>query len=214
MDTATRGDVLTASVDDMVPEGPPARANPARGIALIATALILGLFVLRQGFETVNGEADAEGASSTATATEEGTDDGGSGAEPVDEGGGAEPPPPEEQEPLSPSELTVRVVNTTSVPGTAANWSCFLDTEYTTVEPTDAAGDRDQRAATVVMFAPELDQEAAQLAQAIGDGVGVEPVPQDPPLGSDGQPLMAEGVQLLVMLGTDQAGAAEPCPEG
>lgn len=193
----------------MVPEGPPARANPAKGIALIATALILGLFILRQGFDTVGEEPPADGAAAEEeSAGEEPT-------EAPEAGGGDGTVPPEEEEPmLGPSELTVRVVNTTSVVGTASDWTCFLGSQYGTLEPTNAAGERDQQATTVVLHRPELDREGAQLAQIIGEGVVSEPVPDDPPLDSDGQPLMGEGTHLLVMLGTDRAGAAEPCPQG
>lgn len=206
----------------MVPEGPPTRANPARGIVLIATALVLGLFVLRQGFETID---DVPAAGSASESQEEsdsgdpGTEGTADGAEGEGEGPDSEAPP-ETQEPLrDASELTVRVINTTSVAGTAANWACFLRDEGGYVsdpgQATNLAGEPDQRPQTTVMFAAGLDREAADLAQKVGTEVGVEPVPADaPPTDNQGQPLMAEGVQLLVVLGGDLAGNEPSACEG
>lgn len=221
---ATRTEVLTTNVDRMVPEGPSTRANPARGIVLIATALVLGLFVLRQGFETV--DVPAAGSGSGAEEESGSADQGSQGTTDVPDGEGegegdtSETPPESQEEPLTaPSELTIRVVNTTSIVGTAANWSCWLrdDGGYITdpAQATNLAGERDQRASTTVMHAAGLEGEAAELAQKVGTDVGVGPVPADaPPTDTQGQPLMAEGVQLLVVLGSDLAGnEPSPCEE-
>lgn len=215
--------MLTTNVDRMVPEGPPTRANPARGIVLIATALVLGLFVLRQGFETID---DVTAVDSTSDSQEEGESGDPSaegtaeGAEGEGEGDGGEASAEPQEEPLrDASELTVRVINTTSTVGTAANWACSLrDTGGYITDPaqaTNLAGERDERPQTTVMFAAGLDREASELAQAVGTDVGVEPVPADaPPTDTEGQPLMAEGVQFLVLLGSDLAGNEPGACEG
>lgn len=213
--------MLTTNVDHMVPEGPSTRANPARGIVLIATALVLGLFVLRQGFETVDdvpaasSSSETEEESGSADPDAEGTGDQEEGDNGGDPGEGTSEP---EAEPLQdPSELTVRVVNTTAVVGTAANWTCFLQADYIADpgQATNLAGEPGQRDRTTVMHAAGLEGEAAELAQKVGTDVAVEAVPLDPPLTNrQGEPLMAEGVQLLVLLGTDLAGNEPSVCEG
>lgn len=189
-------------------EDPPARANPTRGLALIATAVILGIFVLRQGFETTdNGAAatevgsDQEEDSSDGTPEEddeEGEDEGAANEE-------AEAPP----EPLAPAELMVRVANTTGVGGAAGGWSDNIETNgYQTAEPTDAA-ERDLERTTVV-HREELAAEASSLAAAIGepDQIQVRPFAGEELLSQAGEPLMTEDVDLLILLGQDLADQA------
>jgi hypothetical protein len=52
----------------MVPQRSHARANPARGIALIATAAILGFFVLRNGWDQNLPDVDETGSQAPTSA--------------------------------------------------------------------------------------------------------------------------------------------------
>lgn len=201
----------------MPPDGPSrgssSRANPARGLALIATALILGIFVLRQGFDTDNdsaaeaaqtGDTEQQEESSGDGAQGEGDEQGGDGgSDQGGDGGGAGNEP--QDEPLPASELAVRVANTTSVTGAAAGWSENIGTNgYEVGEPVQAAGE--ERPASAVYFRAQFEREADQLAEAIGVAPdAVAPLPDPPPVSIEDEPLLPEGAQLLVILGTDLA---------
>ena len=175
----------------MVPERTHSRANPARGVALIATAVIVGVFVLRNGWDqnrqvvsAAGDEAPAEGGATTAPPA--GSDSTASTA------------------PLRPpTEVVVRVLNAAQVPGAAGTWSDALGRAgYQIAEAGNAPETRD---ATAILFAAGFEREAAELARqmqapangvaAIGDPPSVDPA----------------GAQLVVMLGTDIADSA---PEG
>lgn len=170
----------------MVPEHSPARANPARGLALIATAVIIGIFVLRQGWDNAPGASAASGG----TPTEE-------GGEAAD--GATETTPPTTPEHLT-SEVTVRVFNATDVGGAAGGLTEALNNEgYVTVEATDAPADFSPDV-TEVFYIPGFDREAASLAQAIeAQPSAVKPFPNPPPAMD---PL---GSQVMVVLGLDLA---------
>lgn len=173
----------------MVPERTHSRANPARGVALIATAVIVGFFVLRNGLDqntpivsSANTEAPADGAATTA------------------------PPPGSETTastaPLRPpAEVSVRVLNASGVGGAAGDWSSALAADgYQMIEAGNAP--ETNREATAVLFAPGFDREAGMVAQAMGapaDGVA-----------AIGEPPTAEanGANIVVLLGTDIASSA------
>lgn len=197
------------TLDGMPAEGPPPRANPARGLALIATALILGIFVLRQGFDT-DTDRVVEAAERAEEADENGeaAADEPSGDENDGSGEAEEADEPEEVEPRSPTEITVRIANTTAIGGAAGTLSGAIEQNgYSTIEPTDAA-DRD-RDTSVIVFREGWDAEAVVLASEIApEGVEVElrELGDEPPLSTDNQPLMGEDVQLLVLMGHDLAG--------
>ena len=173
----------------MVPERTQARANPARGLALIATAVIVGIFLLRNGF-------DDQGVPDIVSDSPAATQPGGAAASSGD-GGTATTAPPAQAPPKTPAEVTVRVANAAGVNGAAAEWTGKIaDAGYKTVEATNATPNRD---ATAVLFQAGFDREAGMLAEAIGapsDGVVAltEPAQVDP-----------GGANLVVLLGTDLA---------
>jgi hypothetical protein len=170
----------------MVPEHTPARANPARGLALIASAVIIGIFVLRQGWDDGAGGSVSTGGNPAEQA-----------GEPSD-GDTATTPPTQPERPNT--EVTVRVFNSTDTGGAAGRLSEGLVNEgWQAVEPTDAP-DGWQAEKTEVLFLPGYDQEAATVAGAIGapaDAVKAFPDPLEMDPG---------GAQILVMLGGDLAG--------
>jgi hypothetical protein len=198
----------------MAPDGPPARANPARGLALIATAVILGFFILRNGLD-VDTDLSSEAAADNAT-DEAAEEDVAEGDEPGDEGDGngddagdAEGDEPAQPELRAPSEVTVRVANTTGVGGAAGTLSTQVETNgYAIAEATDSA-ERD-RAETVIYYRDGYEAEARALADAIapeGTSVQVEAAPADPPMDRDNaEPLLTDETHLLVLLGADLAG--------
>jgi hypothetical protein len=175
----------------MEPERPSARSNPARGVALIATAVVIGLFILRNGFdEPSSGDITAAteaAAGDTTSSTAAG--DGGQG-----EGAGTTEAPPARPA----AEVTVMVANTTSVGGAAGG---LTETVAGLGYPTaPAANVQPPVEATQVLFTEGFEREAAALAQAIqapADGVAAMPAPPPTDLG---------GAQVLVLLGPDLAG--------
>lgn len=187
----------------MASEDPPARANPARGLALIATALILGIFVLRQGFDTTDDLA-AGAADTGEEEEEEAPPDEGDDEAAADE---QEEAPPE---PRSPDQLTVRVANTAGVAGAAAEWTDNIKTNgYKTTDATNAE-DPDP-ATTAIVYADGLEAEATALAEALGDPGQIQLRPQADAgelTSTNGEPLMGEDVQLVVLLGQDLASQA------
>lgn len=172
---------------------PPVRAHPARGVALIATAVILGFFVLRNAWDqgvplvATNDENAGEAPQDDAPDEADGDD--------ADDDG---EPTEDDAAPVRPAEeVTVRVANTTGVAGAAGNVTDLLaGGGYQTVDPTDAEGARET---TVVLFSEDFEREAAELSQALADPpTNIEPLP-DPP------PVDPAGAQLVVMLGDDLA---------
>jgi hypothetical protein len=173
----------------MVPERTQARANPARGLALIATAVIVGIFLLRNGF---GDQGIPDSGSDTPAVTQPGGD---ATAPPAD--GSATTAAPAQTPPKAPAEVTVRVANAAGVNGAAGEWTDKISQAgYKTVEATNATPNRDT---TAVIFQAGFDREAGMLAEAIGapsEGIVAlsEPAQVDP-----------AGANLVVLLGTDLA---------
>jgi hypothetical protein len=170
----------------MVPERTQARANPARGLALIATAVIVGFFLLRNGWNQ-----------NAPTVTE-------ASAEEAPAEGGEQGAPPAGSDPTAsttpiraPGEITVQVLNASGVSGAARGLSDQItQASYITVEPGNAPETRD---VTAVLFIDGFDREAANLATQIGAAADqVLPVAQAPGV-NPGE------AQLIVLLGTDKA---------
>jgi LytR cell envelope-related transcriptional attenuator len=173
----------------MVPErSSRARANPARGIALLATAVIVGIFLLRNGWEEGGSvAADTSGQSASDASGEGGT-------------GGGDETTASTQPPRQPSEVSVRVLNASGVSGAAGQKSDVLaQGGYQVVEAGNAPEGTDP-ATTVVLFAPGYDQEAVMVAQALGSNPSSVAALTDPPQVETG------GAQIVVILGTDLAG--------
>lgn len=162
------------------------RANPGRGVALIATAVVIGLFVLRNGFGTT-AASDADDDSTSPPETAAATTPAGGGDTTATTVAAARPP----------SEVTVLVANASGVTGAAASQSERLtDGGYQTLEPDDAPERED---VTRVLFAAGFEREAATLAESIGapaNAIGAMP---NPP------PVELQGAQILVLLGPDLA---------
>jgi hypothetical protein len=167
----------------MVPERTQTRANPARGIALIATAVIVGIFLLRNGWE--NGS----------TVAADGVDDrpqAGAGPD-TETTASTQPARP-------PAEVTVRVANASGIGGAAGEKTDLLAQDgYPTVEPTNAPEGTDP-ATTVILFAAGYDREAAMLAEKLGAAPTSVAALTEPPQ------IDPAGAQLVVILGTDLAG--------
>lgn len=166
-----------------------AGSNPARGVVLVAVAVILGLFLLR----AIDDTSTPEGA----VTTDPGSAVGSTGA-PAGDGGGESTTTETSVRP--PAEVTVRVANASGVQGAAgARTDQLAGAGYPTVEATN--GPRgEQLAATQVLFVDGYEREAQQLAEALGaPAEGVTPL-ADPP------PVDPGGAQVVVLLGTDLAG--------
>lgn len=173
----------------MVPERTQARANPARGLALIATAVIVALFLLRNWDGTGDGVAAAgTGETGTTQVTAPGqTTVPGAGGEAA----------PTTVAARAPEELSVRVLNATDVPGAAGRMSEVLtNAKYKIIKADDAGKMFDT---TRIVYAAGFEREAVELARAISSPAdGLEAL-ADPPQ------YKAEGANLIVLLGKDLA---------
>lgn len=187
-------DLLHASLVEVVRPNPSARANRARGLALIASAIILGFFVLRNAWDQGVPVVAANGGDTEEATEGEATegDDGAANGENGEQGEGETP------EVRPPSEVTVLVTNTTDVGGAAATYTQLLSdgAGYQTVEPTNAD---EQRDTTAVLFVEGFEREAAQLAEGLAN-----PPPEVAPM-PDPPPVDPAGAQLVVLLGLDLA---------
>ena len=174
---------------------PEPTANPARGAALVVVAVLIGLFLLRNGLDTseaitTNGGGDgpsADGGDPSDGTTDEGPDD-----------------TTTTTVALRPAtEVPVIVLNDSGVAGVAGRYSDFLAAAgYPLTNPEGAnaevAGDA---ATTLVHFAPGFEAEAAAVAALIGapDTVVPTALPTPPP-----GPIASASV--VVVIGTDIAG--------
>ena len=174
-------------------EGPPSsRSTPARGIVLLAAAVVLGLFLLRaledsgssDDAATAPSGSTAAGGETSDTTTAEGDGDTTTTAAPL----------------RQPAEIVVRVANVSGVEGAAGARTEQLAAEgYQTVEPTNGP-EGQQLDATQVFFVDGFEGEAGALAEVMGAAAdGVTAMPAQPPIDPG-------GAQIVVLLGTDLAG--------
>jgi hypothetical protein len=172
-------------------EEPSTRSNPARGIVLLAAAVVLGLFLLR-ALDDSSTSDDIAATTGTTAANGEGTDT--TAAE--DGGDTTTTAAPLRQ----PAEIVVRVANVSGVSGAAgAKTEQLAAAGYQTVEATNGP-EGQQLDATQVLFVDGFEGEAGALAEALGAPAdGVAAMPAQPPADPG-------GAQLVVMLGTDLAG--------
>jgi hypothetical protein len=167
-----------------------ARSSPARGIVLIAAAVVLGLFLLRALDDSSSSDGTiAAGPGTTAPAGSDDTTD--TTAEEGDETTTTVPVRP-------PAEVVVRVANASGVEGVAGQRTEQLaGAGYQTVGPTNAP---EQLEATQVLFAEGFEGEARALAEALGaPAEGVAALPAPPPVDP-------AGAHMVVLVGTDIAG--------
>lgn len=158
--------------------------SPARGAALVVAAVVLGLLLLRNGLDTSEVVTSSRGNDSGSDAPTDGDE-------------------PEETTTTTapvkaPSEVTVVVLNGTSVGGAAGKYSTALGTAgYVMLDPTDATT---KVPVTQVFFAPGFEREAAAVALAAGAPATVTPAPlPTPPPGEIGE------ANVVLVVGTDIA---------
>jgi hypothetical protein len=163
--------------------------NPARGVALVVVAVLLGLVLLRNGLDTSEVVTSSPNDSRTDGTSDEGADE---GTDAVDE---------QTTTTLavrSPAEVTVVVLNGTSVGGAAGKYSTAIGTAgYQMGEPADAAT---KIPATQVLFTEGYEREAAAVALAAGAPATLTPAPlPTPPPGEVG------AANVVVVIGADLA---------
>jgi hypothetical protein len=161
--------------------------NPARGAALVVVAVLIGLFLLRNGLDTSEAITNQGGSDTSSDGDDAGSTDGDGGDTTTTTAPAVRPP----------SEVTVIVLNGTSVDGAAGVYSDALATAgYVMSAPAGADADA---TATQVYFAPGFEAEAAAVATAIGaPAVAPAAVPVPPP-----GPISTESV--VVVIGPDIA---------
>jgi hypothetical protein len=169
-------------------------ANPTRGAILVVVAVVLGLFLLRNGLDTTE-------------AVRASNDDRGSQRDdeqaPGEEGDGEEGETTETTVPVrAPAEVPTVVLNGTNVAGVAGRFNDHLAAAgYPMGTPANASPKVD---ATAVYFLPGYDREAAAVAAAIGaPETAVAPLPATVP-GEIG------GAQVVVVIGADLAAVGPP----
>jgi hypothetical protein len=167
--------------------------NPARGAALVVVAVLLGLVLLRNGIDT------SEVVTPTRDASEEGTDEGTDGGdEGTDEGTDEGEETPTTAAVRPPAEVSVIVLNGTSIAGTAGKYSdAIASAGYQMIEPGNATS---QTPTTLVFYTEGFEAEAVAVATAAGVPATVSPAPlTDPPPGEVG------AANVVVVIGTDIA---------
>jgi hypothetical protein len=163
--------------------------NPARGAALVVVAVVIGLFLLRNGLDTSEAITSNPGDGQSTDGSDSGGGDGTDGTTttttPV----------------RSPADVPTIVLNDSGVGGAAGAYSDALAAAgYTLTNPDGANADADGDAATtVVYFAPGFETEAAAVAAAIGaPDIVPAALPTTPP-----GPIASASV--VVVIGTDLA---------
>jgi LytR cell envelope-related transcriptional attenuator len=169
-------------------------ANPARGAALVVVAVVIGLFLLREGLDSSEAV--------TADPSDQGSDssDSGDGSDGSDEGGDGTTTTTVATRP--PGEVPTIVLNDSGIAGAAGTYSdALLAVGYQLTNPDGANADAEGNAATtLVHFAPGFEAEAAAVAAAIG---APDLVPSALPTTPPGP---IAGASVVVVLGTDLAG--------
>src|SRR5688572_31052408 len=176
-------------------------ANPARGAALVVIAVVIGLFLLRNGLDTSEAVTSNPGDQSTdaseSSDSDEGTDEGATDDTTVDTTPTTRPV----------NEVPTIVLNDSGVTGAAGVYSEALAAlGYQLTDPDGDNADADgDAAATIVYFADGFEAEAAAVATAIGAPEAVVPqlLPTTPP-----GPIA--GASVVVVIGTDLASVAPP----
>lgn len=176
-------------------------ANPARGAALVVVAVVVGLFLLRNGLDTSEAIRTQTGGNGETETTDDTADAG------TDEG----PEGTTTTTPASrpPAEVPSIVLNGSGVTGAAGRYSEFLaGLGYTLTNPAGANADN-RTDTTLVYFLPGFEAEAAAMVAALGSPPGVVPAPlPTPPPG----PIAAASV--VVVLGSDIGNTTPTPPEG
>lgn len=175
-------------------------ANPARGAALVVVAVVIGLFLLRNGLDTSEAIRTQGGSSDGTEATDDtadaGTDEGTDDVTTTTTLAGR-----------APAEVPTIVLNGSGVTGAAGRYSEFLTgLGYSLTNPTGANADN-RTDTTLVYFAPGFEAEAAAMVVALGSPAGVvpAPLPTTPP-----GPIAAASV--VVVVGSDIGNTTPTAP--
>jgi hypothetical protein len=168
-------------------------ANPARGAALVVVAVVIGLFLLREGLDT------SEAVSSGSTDKGSDSSDSGTATDSTDQGTDDTTTTTLASRP--PGEVPTIVLNDSGIAGAAGTYSeALAGAGYQLTNPDGANADAEGDATTtIVYFAPGFEAEAAGVAAAIGAPT-LEPtaLPTTPP-----GPIA--GASVVVVIGTDLA---------
>ena len=166
--------------------------NPARGAALVVVAVVIGLFLLREGLDTSEAV--------TTNPSEQGSDssDSSDSADGTDEGDGTTSTTLETR---APGEVPTIVLNDSGISGAAGTYSdALVAAGYQLTNPDGANADAEGDAATtIVYFAPGFEAEAEAVAAVIG---APDLVPTALPTTPPGP---IAGASVVVVLGTDLA---------
>jgi hypothetical protein len=172
--------------------------NPARGAALVVIAVLIGLFLLREGLDT--SEAVTSSSSDKGSDSSESSDS----SDSTDEGEGTTTTTIATR---APADVPTIVLNDSGIAGAAGGYSDALAAAgYNMTNPDGANADAEGDAtATVIYFAPGFEAEAAAVGAVIGVPATVVPVelPTTPP-----GPIA--GASVVVVLGTDLANVPPP----
>jgi hypothetical protein len=172
-------------------------ANPARGAVLVVVAVVIGLFLLRNGIDsstTVSSDGSDAGVATDEGATDEGaTDDATTSTTAALR---------------TPVEVGVIVLNDSGVTGAAGKYSDAIAAAGYTL--TNAEGETStlpgDRPVTQVLYTEGFEQEAAVLGTSLGvQGTEVQP------LGTT-LPGPIAGANVIVVLGTDLANVDPAIP--
>jgi hypothetical protein len=166
--------------------------NPARGAALVVVAVVIGLFLLREGLDT------SEAVTSNPSDEAGDSSDSGDATDGSDEGDGTTSTTLATR---APGEVPTIVLNDSGIAGAAGTYSDVLAAAgYQLTNPDGANADAEGDAATtIVHFAPGFEAEAEAVAAAIGaPDLAPTALPTTPP-----GPIA--GASVVVVLGTDLA---------
>jgi len=168
------------------PTGPSRNQSPARGVVLVAVAVVLGFFVLRAMNNTSAPVSTATGSATTVTTAAAG---GGAGKTTGTTAAKALRPP---------SQVTVVVANASGVKGAAAKQTNTLKAAgYKTGTAVNGPQGLNLTQ-TQVLYAPGYQAEALKLASGLGKPSALKPLGNPPPV-----PL--NGANILILLGADLA---------
>ena len=163
--------------------------NPARGIALVVAAVLIGLFLIRYSLDSSENVESKEGSPPT-------TAEANSGKGTTTTTVALRPP----------ADVPTIVLNGSGVTGAAKVYSTTLSVAgYRLTNPAGANADGENVTTTQVFFAPGFEGEAAAVAAAIGaPAIVPAALPAVPP----GQ---IAGASVVVVLGSD-LGSVTPVP--
>ena len=171
-------------------------ANPARGAAL---AVLIGLFLLRNGLDTdVSATGPSGGGSTDLGATDGGTDEGETDGT-TDTTVAVRPP----------SQVPTIVLNGSGVSGAAKRYSTLLGSLGYSLTNPDGGNATNNVQATQVLYGIGYDREAVAVAEALAAAAG-QPAPTPAPMGTV-QPGTTNNAQVVVVLGPD-FGSVNPTP--